>query len=135
MPFAAAHSYIAHIWQYPPGLYSILCLNLNFIFLKGAKLLRGNPRPKLQGTVTGALNYQQAHTKFLPIRCYTPAQPSDVHAKLYPHRGTMGRGRGGGVGVDGSSPYFDFGFSGKAFDLNSLQDEVYFMRGGSAKGL
>ena len=76
----------------PPGLYSILCLNLNFIFLKGAKLLRGNPRPKLEGTVTGALNYQQAHTKFLPIRCYTPAQPSDVHAKLYPHRGTMGRG-------------------------------------------
>ena len=76
----------------PPGLYSILCLNLNFIFLKGAKLLRGNPRPKLEGTVTGALNYQQAHTKFLSIRCYTPAQPSDVQAKLYPHRGTIGRG-------------------------------------------
>ena len=78
--------------------------------------MRGNPRPKLEGTVTGALNYQQAHTKFLPIRCYTPAQPSDVHAKLYPHRGTMGRG-GGGIGVDGSSPYFDFAFSGKPLTL------------------
>ena len=56
----------------PPGLYSIL-LNLNFIFLKGAKLLRGNPRPALEGTVTSALNYQRAQTKFLSIRCYTPA--------------------------------------------------------------
>ena len=41
--------------------------------MKGAKLLRGNPRPTLEGTVTGALNYQQAHTKFLSIRCYTSA--------------------------------------------------------------
>ena len=48
------------------------CLNLTF-FLKGAKLFRGYPRPTLEGTVTGALNYQQAHTKFLSIRCYTPA--------------------------------------------------------------
>ena len=73
MPFTAAHSYIAHIWQSPPvGLYSIL-LDLNVIFLKGAKLLRGNPRPTLEGTVTGCLNYQQAHTEFLSIRRYTPA--------------------------------------------------------------
>ena len=93
MPFTAAHSYIAHIWQYPPprDYMAYFCLNLTF-FLKGAKLFRGYPRPTLEGTVTGALNYQQAHTKFLSIRCYTPAQPSDVHAKSYPHRGTMGRG-------------------------------------------
>ena len=58
MPFTAAHSYIAHIWQYPPpGLYSILCLNLNFIVLKGVKLLRGNPRPTPEKTVTGALRW------------------------------------------------------------------------------
>ena len=56
----------------PVGLYSIL-LDLNVIFLKGAKLLRGNPRPTLEGTVTGSLNYQQAHTEFLSIRRYTPA--------------------------------------------------------------
>ena len=54
-------------------LYSILCLNRNFISLKGAKLLRGNPRPTHAGTVTGAFNYQQAHTTFLSIRCYMPA--------------------------------------------------------------
>ena len=54
-------------------LYSTLCLNRNFISLKGAKLLRGNPRPTHAGTVTGAFNYQQAHTKFLSIRCYVPA--------------------------------------------------------------
>ena len=43
-------------------LYSILCLNRNFISLKGAKLLLGNPRPTHTGTVTGAFNYQQAHS-------------------------------------------------------------------------
>ena len=53
-------------------LYSILCLNWNFISLKGAKL-RGNPRLTHAGTITGAFNYQQAHTKFLSIRCYMPA--------------------------------------------------------------
>ena len=54
---------------------SILCLNRNFISLKGAKLLRGNSRPTHAGTVTvtGAFNYQQAHTKFLSIHCYMPA--------------------------------------------------------------
>ena len=36
-------------------------------------LLREKPRPTHEGTVTGALNYQQAHIKFLSIRCYTPA--------------------------------------------------------------
>ena len=56
-------------------LYSILCFNRNFTSLKGAKLLRGNPRPTHAGTVTvtGAFNYQQAHTKFLSIHCYMPA--------------------------------------------------------------
>ena len=50
-------------------LYSILCFNRNFISLKGAKLLSGNPRPTHARTVTGAFNYQQAHTKFLSIGC------------------------------------------------------------------
>ena len=50
-------------------LYSILCFNRNFTSLKGAKLLRGNPRPTHAGTVTGAFNYQQGHTKFLSIGC------------------------------------------------------------------
>ena len=54
-------------------IYSILCLNPNFIFLKGAKLLSGNPHPTHAGTVTGAFNYHQAHTTFLSIRCYMPA--------------------------------------------------------------
>ena len=54
-------------------LYSILCLNQNFISVKGAKLLRGNPHPTYAGTVTDSLIYQQAHTKFLSIRCYMPA--------------------------------------------------------------
>ena len=43
------------------------------LLLLNAKLLRGNPRPTLEGTVTGSLNYQQAHTEFLSIRRYTPA--------------------------------------------------------------
>ena len=50
-------------------LYSILCFNRNFTSLKGAKFLRGNPRPTHAGTVTGAFNYQQAHTKFFSIGC------------------------------------------------------------------
>ena len=111
-------------------LYSILCWNRNFISVKGAKLLRGNPRPTYAGTVTGSLIYQQAHTTFLSICCYMPAQPSDVHAKSYLHRGQEpspimalaavqwgGKAGGGGgwdVGVDGPSPYyFDFALSGK----------------------
>ena len=65
--------YMAVVQYPPPPSYNILCLNLNFIFLKGAKLLRGNPCPTHEGTVTGALNYQQHHIKFLSIRRYTPA--------------------------------------------------------------
>ena len=38
-------------------LYNILCLNRNFISVKGAKLLRGNPRPTYAKTVTGAFIY------------------------------------------------------------------------------
>ena len=53
--------------------YNILCLKRNFNSVKGAKLLRGNPRPTHAGTVTGAFNYQQAHTKFISIRCYMAA--------------------------------------------------------------
>ena len=45
----------------------------NFISLKAAKLLRGNPRPTHAGTVAVDFNYQQAHTKFLSICCYMPA--------------------------------------------------------------
>ena len=54
-------------------LYSILCLNQNFISVKGAKLLRGNLRPTYAKNVTGAFIYQQTHTKVLSVRCYMPA--------------------------------------------------------------
>ena len=54
-------------------IYSILCLNRNFISLKGAKLFRGNPRPTHAGTVTGSFNYEQSIPNFSPFRCYMPA--------------------------------------------------------------
>ena len=99
-------------------LYSIFCLNRNFISLRGAKLLRGNPRPTHVGTVTGALNYQQPISNFSLFAVICRLNPR-TYAQSYPHRGTIGREGGGGwvVGVAGPSPYFDFAFSGKAFDL------------------
>ena len=96
----------------PPGLYSIL-LNLNFIFLKRAKSLRGNPRPTLEGTVTSALNYQRAQTKFSPFAVIRRLNP-----RTYTQSYTLTVVQwAGGVGVDGSSPYFDFAFSGKPLTL------------------
>ena len=98
-------------------LYSIFCLNRNFISRRGAKLLRGNPHPTHVGTVTGALNYQQPISNFSLFAVICWLNPR-TYAQSYPHRGTMGREGGGVVGVAGpSSPYFDFAFSGKAFDL------------------
>ena len=98
-------------------LYSIVCLNRNFISLRGAKLLRGNPRPTHVGTVTGALNYQQPISNFSLFAVICRRNPR-TYTHSYPHRGTVGRkGEGVLAGVAGPSPYFDFAFSGKAFDL------------------
>ena len=129
-------------------LYSILCWNRNFISVKGAKLLRGNPRPTYAGTVTGSLIYQQAHTTFLSICCYMPAQPSDVHAKSYLHRGQepspimalaavqwggKAGGGGGGLGCWGCWPHpllFRFCLQWKAFDLLYKMKYILCIAGG-----
>ena len=76
-------------------LYSIFCLNRNFISLRGAKLLRENPRPTHVGTVTGALNYQQPISNFSLFAVICRLNPR-TYAQSYPHRGTMGREVGGG---------------------------------------
>ena len=97
-------------------LYSIFCLNRNFISRRGAKLLRGNPRPTHVGTVTGALNYQQPISNFSLFAVICWLNPR-TYAQSYPHRGTMGREGGGGWGCWTLLPLFRFCFSGKAFDL------------------
>ena len=78
-------------------LYSIFCLNRNFISRRGAKLLRGNPHPTHMGTVTGALNYQQPISNFSLFAVICWLNPR-TYAQSYPHRGTMGR-EGGWLGL------------------------------------
>ena len=116
-------------------LYSIFCLNRNFISLRGAKLLRGNPRPTHVGTVTGALNYQQPISNFSLFAVICRLNPR-TYAQSYPHRGTMGREAGGGGGGWGCWTLPLFGFCLQWESLRpSLQHEVYFMRSGAAGGL
>ena len=113
-------------------LYSILCLNQNFSSLKGAKLLRGNSRPTHAGTVTGDFNYQQAHTKFLSIRCYMP-ESCRLNPRTYRQSHTLtveqwggGGGGGGAVGVDGP-PLFLFCLQWKPFDLLYKMKHILFV--------
>ena len=114
-------------------LYSIFCLNRNFISRRGAKLLRGNPHPTHMGTVTGALNYQQPISNFSLFAVICWLNPR-TYAQSYPHRGTMGREGGGGWGCWTLLPLFRFCLQWESL-RPSLQHEVYFMRGGDAGGL
>ena len=115
-------------------LYSILCLNRDFISLRGAKLLRGNPRPTHEETVTGALNYQQPISNFSLFAVICRLNPR-TYAQSYLHRGTMGRGWGGGGGWGfWTLPLFRFCLQWESL-RPSLQHEVYFMGRGAAGGL
>ena len=113
-------------------LYSIFCLNRNFISRRGAKLLRGNPHPTHVGTVTGALNYQQPISNFSLFAVICWLNPR-TYAQSYPHRGTMGREGGGWLGLL-DPPLISICLQWESL-RPPLQHEVYFMRGGAAGGL
>ena len=107
-------------------LYSILCLNRNFISLRGAKLLPGNPRPTHAGTVTGALNYQQPISNFSLFAVICRLNPR-TYAQPYPHRGTMGREGGGGgwLGLLDPSPISILPSVGKPSTFSTTRSIFY----------
>ena len=101
-------------------LYSILCFNRNFTSLKGAKLLRGNPRPTHAGTVTGALIINKPIPNFSPLAVicwHNPRTYRQSHTLTLVQWG--GREGGGGIGYWGcwTLPLFRFCLQWKAFDL------------------